>query len=114
MLFTTGVSAAVLALTYWLVDVRGCSSFKFAVQPLVWLGTNPIAVFFGDEVLEKCFPLLYWKSPENNLRDWFWRIAVARFCGPGTAGWLIGAIIDVGFWTLIARKLYTMRFFFKV
>lgn len=114
VLTTTSATAAVLAFTYWLADVRGCSIFKSAVQPLVWLGTNPIAIFFGDEVLEMCFPLVFWKTPQNNLRDWSWKVVVSRAFGSSTGGWLVGALIDVGFWMLVARHLYRKRIFFKV
>lgn len=60
------------------------------------------------------FPLVYYKAPENNLRDWLWRVVVANLFGPGTAGWLVGAFVDVLFWTLIAGDLYRRRILFKV
>ena len=113
-LLTFGVTALCFAGCYWLADVRGSATFKAATAPLVWLGTNPLAVFFGDEVLEMSFPLIYWRRPENNFRDWLWRAVIARAVGSGTAGWLIGAFIDVVFWTAIAGWLYRKRIFFKV
>ena len=108
------MTGGLLTAVYWLSDVRNVPAFPLAAQPFVWLGTNPIAMFFGDEVLEMSFSLVYWKKPEYNLRDWLWETTVAQVFGAGTTGWLIGAFVDVLFWTLVAWWLYQKRIFFKV
>ncbi len=43
VLFTAGFACAVLALCYWLVDVRG---WKKWAQPFLWYGVNPLGIYF--------------------------------------------------------------------
>jgi predicted acyltransferase len=43
VLFTGGFAMAILALCYWLIDVRG---WKRWAQPFVWFGMNPLAIYF--------------------------------------------------------------------
>jgi len=43
VLFTGGFAMAILALCYWLVDVRG---WRRWAQPFVWFGMNPLAIYF--------------------------------------------------------------------
>jgi predicted acyltransferase len=46
-LFTAGIAALILALCYLLIDVRG---FRRWARPLVWLGVNPLAIYFLAEL----------------------------------------------------------------
>jgi predicted acyltransferase len=43
VLFTGGFAMAVLALCYWVIDVRG---WKRWAQPFLWFGVNPLAIYF--------------------------------------------------------------------
>jgi predicted acyltransferase len=43
VLFTAGFACVLLALCYWLVDVRG---WKTWAQPFLWYGVNPLGIYF--------------------------------------------------------------------
>jgi predicted acyltransferase len=43
VLFTAGVALGLVSLCYWVVEVRGWRKW---VEPFVWLGVNPLAIYF--------------------------------------------------------------------
>lgn len=43
-----GLSSMLLGLSYWLVEIRGLGPW---VEPFVWIGMNPLAVYLGGDLL---------------------------------------------------------------
>ena len=48
VLVAGGCSALLLALFYWLIDLRGWRTWA---QPMVWIGLNPIAIYLLSNVI---------------------------------------------------------------
>jgi predicted acyltransferase len=68
--FTAGAAAALLALCYWIIDVRG---WRRWTTPLVVLGVNAITLFLASGLLVKTLALIRVAGPDG--RD----IAVSRW-----------------------------------
>jgi predicted acyltransferase len=50
VLYTTGIALNFLAISYWLVDIKGYSRFT---KPFVIFGSNAILAFFGSGIMAK-------------------------------------------------------------
>jgi predicted acyltransferase len=73
-LVVTGLAMWVLAAAYWVVDVRGKTR---GVRPFVWLGINPLAIYFFSELVATVmeWPWIPARSEQVSVKDLvFWRI----------------------------------------
>ncbi len=52
VLFTAGLALHVLAMSYWLIDVKGITR---GTQPLIVYGSNAILAYFGSTLMAKTF-----------------------------------------------------------
>ena len=59
VLVTGGLAAALLGLTFWVVDVRGRRAWT---APFVVYGKNAIAVYVGSELLSGALDTIRWAS----------------------------------------------------
>ena len=55
VLFTAGLSSLILALFYWIADVKG---FKSGMKPMVIYGVNAIVVFVASGLLAKTMAII--------------------------------------------------------
>ena len=96
-----GLSVLVLALCYWLVEVREVSGLALEI-----LGVNALAVYIGSEILTA------------QLKAHGWRVWLYdHLCSPHLGfllGSLIYALVIAGLWWLMAYVLWKKRVFIKV
>ncbi len=109
VLFTAGFAMAVLAVCAWLSDVRG---WKLWAKPFVWLGVNPLAIYFLASWLGKA-------SVKHHIGDELWKTIVYNkffahmFASPynNSLAFAIGYVLL--FW-VIAWVLYERKIFIRV
>lgn len=72
-----------------------------------------LAVYVGDEILERALPLVYWGRRGNNLLgliQWVFHVIL----GDGWFCSLVMALADVAFWTAVAGLLHRRKWYLKV
>lgn len=93
VLVAGGWSCVLLAVFYWIVDVRG---WKRWATPFIWVGANPIALYIASGL-------------------GFFRIISERIAGHPGADWKwIAPVITFALVLLTARWLYQRKIFIKV
>lgn len=113
VLLTAGFTGALLSLLYFLTEVAPSSIFVCISAPFMWLGMNSIAVYVGDEVLEKAIPWVYWGNQEAHLLSAV-KAAFRGVLGEGPMCDLVLAAADVVFWILIAGLLHRIQWYARV
>jgi predicted acyltransferase len=109
VLFAGGCAMAVLAVCYWLIDVRG---WKRWAQPFVWFGANPLAIFFLATWLGKA-------SVKHHIGGELWKTKVYDgifedlFASPYLNSLAFAICYVLLFW-LIAWVLYRRKIFIRV
>jgi predicted acyltransferase len=93
-LLMAGLASCVLALSVYLVDVRG---WRRPVIPFLALGANPLAIYFGSELVGH----LIERGPKSAI---YWNV-FAALAGPGECASLLFALAYVGLWSAIAVVL---------
>ena len=97
------------------------ASGKSLVTPLSWYVNRVgafdskamLAVYVGDEILERALPLVYWGRRGNNLLgliQWVFHVIV----GDGWFCSLAMALADVALWIAVAGLLYRRKWYLKV
>ena len=101
------MATLILAVCYLLVDVY---DYRAWAAPFLWLGFNPLAIYFGSEFVGHLFdkPWLRVDGQTLTVRSWlFWD--VLRPITPAIGDeWLslILAVATVSFWVGVAGLLY--------
>jgi predicted acyltransferase len=106
-LWTGGLAALMFAACYWVIDVRG---FRAWARPFLWLGGNPLAIYFLSELVSHLFdePWLYVAGQRLTIRSWlFWDVWQPALPAVG-AEWLSlsAACLTVLMWAAVAGLLY--------
>jgi len=106
--FTTGLALLALAACHLLID-RWDAAAR-CVQPFIWLGMNPLAVYIGSEFVGRLIdrPVLRYGTGLFGLKDvlfWRWMVPIVGD-GGGSRSSLVFALAYVGLWTLTAGFLY--------
>lgn len=98
-LFTAGLGALALCACYAAIDLAGREAWA---RPFVWLGVNPLAIYFASEfaghLLERT---INWQIFWNGFIPLFGPVL------PDAAVSLVMALCTVGIWTAVAGLLYT-------
>jgi predicted acyltransferase len=96
--FTAGLAMGLLALFYWLIDVRG---YRRWARPLEVFGVNAITVFFLSGLVPRMLNLF--KIDGVGAQAWLYKNTIApAFTDPYLAS-LAGALVCVGiFWAAMA------------
>ncbi len=107
VLWTGGLAALTLAVCYLLLDVAGIRRWA---RPFVWLGFNPLAIYFLSEAVGHLFdkPWLGAGGQTATVRSWlFWNVLRPRTRGMPDE-WLSFAIglATVVVWIGVAGVLY--------
>jgi predicted acyltransferase len=103
VVFTSGLALLLLALIYWVVDLKHREAWA---RPFTIFGMNAIAVFFGSTLMAKILirwhwqPLLYQRLCASWLPDYV-----------ASLGW---ALLFVTVWWGVAAALYRRRIFLRV
>jgi len=111
--FTGGLALQLLALCYWLVDIKG---YKRWAWPFIVFGVNAIALFVGTALMARLMGLI--KIPEADGRTisaqgWIFRNAFLSWAPPIRAS-LAYAISFILLWLFLMWLLYRKKIFIKV
>jgi len=112
-LFMSGLAAVGLALCLWLVDVHRRRAWA---APLLWLGTNAIAVFVLSTLTTILLLAIKVAGAEDKPRSLYaaiYRTVFDRFIDP-RLGSLLFALAHLALWLGVAGLLYRRRIFIRV
>jgi predicted acyltransferase len=113
VLFTAGLALELLAVCYWLVDIKGYRRWSL---PFVVFGTNALAVYFLSEFcvhVTSLFELTRADGSRANVLTLVYEKLFASWATPEGAS-LAFAITTVLFWLAVMTLLYRKRVFIKV
>jgi predicted acyltransferase len=111
--FTGGLALQLLALCYWLVDIKG---YKRWAWPFIVFGVNAIALYVGSGLLADLMSVI--KIPQADgtpisLQPWIFRNLFLSWTTPIRASLAFG-ICYILFWLVLMWLLYRKRIFIKV
>jgi predicted acyltransferase len=113
VVFTTGMALQLLALCYWLIDIK---NYKRWALPFRIFGVNALAVFVLSGLTARALSL--WKVPRadgraGNLQTYIYEHLFAPWAAPA-AGALLYALLYVLVWLGLMAILYRRRIYLKV
>jgi predicted acyltransferase len=113
VVFTAGMALQLLALCYWLIDIKG---YKRWAVPFHIFGVNALALFVLSGLLGRSMSL--WKMPRvdgqpGNLQTYIYEHFFASWAAPVNAS-LFYAITYIFFWLGLMTILYRKKIFIKV
>lgn len=113
VLLAGGLAMTVLAMCYWLVDVKGRRRWSV---PFLVLGTNAIAVYVASGALGRVLLRVNVAGAGGEavaLKTWIVQTGFTPWAPPKAAS-LLYALSYVAFWMLVFVPLYRRRLFIKV
>lgn len=112
VVFTAGMGAILLALCYWLVDVKGRRRWAF---PFVVFGVNAIAAYFLSSLMANVIdtPWIGAADGDVGVKTWVFDNLFASWLSPINAS-LGFALTFVLFWMLVMWGFYRRGIFVKV
>jgi predicted acyltransferase len=113
VLLTAGMALQLLAVCYWLVDIRG---YRRWAKPFVIFGTNALAVFFLSGIFARLIDLIGFNGADGrrvSLKRFVYENAFASWASPVNAS-LMFAICFVLLWLGLMAILYRRKIFIKV
>jgi predicted acyltransferase len=109
VLFTAGAACLLLALCWWLIEMRGWRAWS---APFLWLGSNAIVAYALSTFVGKLWSII--KVADGlTLQTWIYEHGFAPLAQEKNAS-LAFAICYVALWTLAAWALYRKKIFVKV
>lgn len=108
VLFTAGLGMHVLAVCYWLVDVRGRRRWA---MPFAWFGMNAIFAFFLSGVMGRLLYLV--KVDGRTIKDVIFSRAFDSWL-PAHDASLLFALCFVALWTGIVWAMHRRGWYWKV
>jgi predicted acyltransferase len=109
VLFTVGAACLLLALCWWLIEMRG---WRLWSRPFLWLGSNAIVAYALSTFVAKLGSII--KVPAGvTVQTWIYEHWFAPMAQPKNAS-LAFALCYVTLWTLLAWALYRKKIFVKV
>jgi predicted acyltransferase len=109
VLFTGGFALALLALCYWMIEVRGWRSWS---APFVWYGSNAITVFAASTALG-IFSVKYHLRLGVTYKAWVYGNLFAPFAAPEVASVLYASAYVLTF-LMLAWIMYRNKIFIKI
>jgi predicted acyltransferase len=111
--FTAGMALQLLAICYWLVDIKG---YRAWAKPFVIFGVNALALFVFSGLLGRLMSVV--KVPRGDgsniaLQPFIYQNLFASWAAPLNAS-LLYAVTYIIFWLLMMWLLYRKRIFIKV
>ena len=113
VLLTAGLALQLLAICFWLVDIKGIKGWA---KPFLIFGTNALAVYFLAELFSRIISLITFARNDGSAVDlqiFVYQNLLASWASPKGAS-LIFAICIVLIWLGVAAFLYRKRIFIKV
>jgi predicted acyltransferase len=113
VVFTAGLGLQLLALCYWLVDIKG---YRRWAWPFIVFGVNAIALYVGSGLMVDTMDLI--KVPTalggtTSLQGWIFRHLFLTWASPINAS-LAYAISFILFWLFLMWLLYRKQIFIRV
>jgi predicted acyltransferase len=112
VLFTAGAACLLLALCWWLIEMRGWHAWS---KPFLWLGSNAIVAYALSTFVGKLWSII--RVPDGShmitLQTWIYEHWFAPLAQERNAS-LAFALCYVALWTLVAWGLYRKKVFVKV
>ena len=112
VVLTAGMALQLLALCYWLVDIKGYEGWA---KPFLVFGTNALAVYFLSEYFVLLASLVWFTLPDGSQIDILgltYEKLFASWASPVNAS-LAFAVCTVLFWLGMMSLLYRKRIFIK-
>jgi predicted acyltransferase len=113
VLFTAGLALELLALCYWLLDVKG---YRRWAKPFIIFGTNALALYFLAELFANIIGVVSFTRAGGDrvaLQTLIYEHLFASWAAPKNAS-LAFAVGTVLFWLGVMSLLYRRRIFIKV
>lgn len=113
VLLTAGLSLQLLAVCFWLVDIKGVRRWA---TPFLIFGTNALAIYFLSELFSRVISLITLTRADGSavdLQTFTYENLFASWASPKAAS-LLFAICIVLLWLGVAAILYRKRIFIKV
>jgi predicted acyltransferase len=113
VVLTAGLALQLLALCYWLVDIK---RFERWAKPFLIFGTNALAVYFLSEFFVLLASLIRFPRPDGESVDLLGLVyekVFASWASPVNAS-LMFAVCTVLFWLGVMSLFYRRRIFIKV
>jgi predicted acyltransferase len=97
--FTAGLALIAFAACYLVIDIGGVRAWA---RPFVWLGVNPLAIYFLAELVSHVLDL----TPLKTILYWNWlrSLTVRHMSEPASS--LLFALLTVAIWTSVAGVMY--------
>ena len=111
--FTAGFASVLLALCYWMIDIRGWKRWS---KPLVVLGSNAITLFMASGLLVKTLALIRVDGPDGrdiSVSRWAYLHAFAPLASPKNAS-LLYALANLLILYALLAWMYRRRLFLRV
>jgi predicted acyltransferase len=113
VVFTAGLGLQLLALCYWLVDIKG---YRRGAWPFIVFGVNAIALYVGSGLMVDTMELI--KVPTalggtTSLQSWIFSNFFLSWATPINAS-LAYAIAFILFWLFLMWLLYRKKIFLRV
>ena len=109
VLFTGGCALAVLALCYWMVEMRGWRSWG---APFVWYGSNAITVYAASGALA-VFSIKHHVRPGVTYKAWVYGTVFAPLASAGNASVMYASAYVLTF-LVLAWLMYRNKIFIKI
>ncbi|MGZ7073467.1 MAG: acyltransferase family protein [Candidatus Angelobacter sp.] len=112
VLFTAGAACLLLALCWWLIEMRGWHAWG---RPFLWLGSNAILAYALSTFFGKLGSIIKVSdgSHATEVQTWLFNHWFAPLAQAKNAS-LAFAICYLALWTLVAWGLYRKKIFVKV
>ena len=113
VLFTGGLALQLLALCYWLIDIKG---YRAWAKPFIIFGVNAIALFVGTALMARLMELIKFPAPDGKqitLHGWIFDHLFLSWASPINAS-LAFAIVFVLFWLGLMWILYRRKIIIKI
>jgi predicted acyltransferase len=115
VVFTSGMALQLLAICYWLVDIK---EYRRWAKPFVIFGVNALALFVFSGLLARLLTDRHWQLPRangsmGNLQTFIFDNLFASWASTINAS-LFYALVYILFWLLLMWLLYRKNIFIKV
>ena len=113
VLFTAGLGLQLLALCYWLIDIKG---YRRWAWPFEVFGVNALALFVGSALMVKLMGLIRVPNTDGtriSSQGWIFRNLFLSWATPINAS-LAYAIAFILLWLFLMWLLYRKRIYIKV